>query len=109
MIRSNPRVKRTLVVTFCLFILLGWAYGDPWDWTVLRAVLMPLTMVGILLLYSKNSVILSAARVVLGVLSGAWCAWSLGADGLTVSLAALGFGTAFIGSEYLIRRELRGS
>lgn len=94
------------MAAFVLMLLAGWLYGDPWLWTVLRAVAVLLTLALLGYLYAAESPLRRTLRVLCGIAVGAFAAALLHATVEATLGVALIFGAVFVALDYWTRREL---
>ena len=106
---SDPRVRRVSLVSVVAWLALGWLWGDELWWTIVRAFAATITILGIVASLRWVGLVPGLGRVVLGAVSGGWCAASLGGDGRVVVIVATVFAVALTVSEHTLVRDLRRS
>lgn len=104
---SNPKTPRVVSFSIIVGLLLGWAWGDDWLWTVLRAFGLTVFCLGVAVLYAATSPIARIGRVALGTILGGMCARILGGETEAVLIVTAAFFVVLLGCEYLIERDGR--
>jgi hypothetical protein len=102
-----PRVRRVLLASVALWLLLGWFWGDDPLWTVVRALALPIFILMIVASLAWTNAVVRGARVTLGALLGGYCAYVLGGATVAVLATATVFAAFLAGCEYLMWRDAR--